>query len=541
MLYYCFFLLYNIAMKTTTYIAIQEAEQAFLHSETTPLKFIRRPDLTLMMRVNLIIQAYRAQQNISKTYIADLAREHQVSRTFIYNLLSRFKRIMQGFFIPEESSDIDSVAVVEARILAYRFEGKSSIEGISSLLVRASSPYTSVGYISQYLKRVGESLPNTLSNYGPEAKTLTFLSDEIFSKSHPILITVDPISSAILRIELSDQRTAEQWRNHFQVIGDHGFNPKLLSSDEGVGLCAAQTEMFAEIPWQLDTFHGIAHRLGEWSRRLEKQAYKAIEAACKDEDILDSAKSDSVIDKRLTRALVADDAARQAIELYDSFRYLYHYLVHQLNIFNANGDLRECADVQLNMEAALDLMEYLQHDLINKEVSSIKRNLPDLLTYLDTAKEAVKNCQGLCSNNDALRALCLAWQWNKATIKSKKTARKHRAIEQREQYLELASLFINDKEKYHKLKAMIFDELDEIVQASSMVECINSILRPYLNASKNQITQEFLNTFMFYHNHRRYRAGKRKGKTPMEILTGQEQKEDWIVFLQNAIREKEPV
>ena len=72
-----------------------------------------------------------------------------------------------------------------------------------------------------------------------------------------------------------------------------------------------------------------------------------------------------------------------------------------------------------------------------------------------------------------------------------------------------------------------------------MVECINSILCPYLNISKNQVSQEFLNIFMFYHNHRRYHAGKRKGKTPMEILTGKEQKEDWIALLQEEIRKKE--
>ena len=131
--------------------------------------------------------------------------------------------------------------------------------------------------------------------------------------------------------------------------------------------------------------------------------------------------------------------------------------------------------------------------------------------------------------------MSLAWQWNKAVIKSKPAPRKHKAIEQRQFYLELAELLIGCKEKYLELKDRIFEELDQIIQASSMVECINSILRPYLNTSKNQITQAFLNTFMFYHNHRRYHAGKRKGKTPMEILTGKEQKEDWVVLLQKEV------
>jgi hypothetical protein len=72
-----------------------------------------------------------------------------------------------------------------------------------------------------------------------------------------------------------------------------------------------------------------------------------------------------------------------------------------------------------------------------------------------------------------------------------------------------------------------------------MVECINSILRPYLNNSKNQVSQEFLNLFMFYHNHRRYRAGKRKGKTPMELLYKNKQVDDWIGLLVKKIESKD--
>ncbi len=95
-------------------------------------------------------------------------------------------------------------------------------------------------------------------------------------------------------------------------------------------------------------------------------------------------------------------------------------------------------------------------------------------------------------------------------------------------------------DSYKDIKLKLFDELDNIVQASSIVENINSILRPYLNQSKNQITQEFLNLFVFYHNHRRYEAGKRKGKTPMEIFTGKRQDKDWIELLTDLIEILEP-
>ena len=73
-----------------------------------------------------------------------------------------------------------------------------------------------------------------------------------------------------------------------------------------------------------------------------------------------------------------------------------------------------------------------------------------------------------------------------------------------------------------------------------MVECINSIIRPYLNNSKNHVTQGMLNLIMFYHNHRRYIDGKRKGKTPFEILTGKDQEKDWLELILDIVEQKDP-
>jgi hypothetical protein len=188
---------------------------------------------------------------------------------------------------------------------------------------------------------------------------------------------------------------------------------------------------------------------------------------------------------------------------------------------------------------ALDLIEGLDHNAINKDIALVRKALPNILTYFADADVAVKNCEKLTDNKDALIALYLAWQWNKSVIKSKQTDRKHHAIEQRDFYYELAMLFVGDEKRGIQLKENVYAELDQIIQASSMVECINSILRPHLNNSKNQVSQAFLNTFMFYHNHRRYHAGKRKGKTPMEILTGKAQTEDWITLLLKKIKHKE--
>ena len=486
-----------------------------------------------------MLQAHAAQRNQTWGVITHLSRQYAVSCTFIYQLLATFKQGMDTLFSPAVTSTAPSRTASEQAILAYRFEGKCSIDAISTLMKREEKPYSSVGYVSQYLSEVGHCLPDTLDNEQGGVRFVVFASDEVFAKSTPLLITVEPISSVILRIELADQRTAAVWSAHWQALKVNGFEARLLTSDAGSGLCAAHQAILTDTPWQLDTFHGIAHRLGDYARRLEKSAYTAIAAVDSREATLSTAKSDVVIDKRLQQCFDAQSVAEQAIERYDHFAYLYRLLTHQLNLFDANGDLRHADDATGQMTAALDLMDSLNHAGISKIVASIQRALPDLLVYFKEAIAVVERCQTVTDNPEALKALCLAWQWDKAVIKSKVTARKKRAIKQRQFYLEWAELWVEEPEKYQTLKDKVLTELESIVQASSMVECINSLLRPYLDSSKNQVTQAFLNTFMFYHNHRRYHAGKRKGKTPMEILTGQPQKEDWITLLLQEVNKSQ--
>jgi hypothetical protein len=67
--------------------------------------------------------------------------------------------------------------------------------------------------------------------------------------------------------------------------------------------------------------------------------------------------------------------------------------------------------------------------------------------------------------------------------------------------LDVAEGLLDDQFVSHK--ALVFEKLDAVVKASSLVEMVHSLLRPSLNSSKGQITQETLNLIMFYHNHRR--------------------------------------
>ncbi len=117
--------------------------------------------------------------------------------------------------------------------------------------------------------------------------------------------------------------------------------------------------------------------------------------------------------------------------------------------------------------------------------------------------------------------LCLAWQWHKRVVNAKQADARHEAAAWEQEMLELTAIpFSGDQASLTTLTEQVYTKLDEIVQSSGLVECLNSIIRPYLNTTRNHVTQELLNLSMFYHNHRRYKAGKRKGHTPMEFIYG---------------------
>jgi len=506
-------------------------------SQKIGIKFMRRPDLTSSKRLYIAATALLAMLNNHWGTISGMAKQFDVSRTFIYMLASTLTE-MDSVLFGTTDQYAESKFVAFQYMLSLRLEGRCSIQAASTIMNRFQISPNATGSISQYLTYFGSLLPNTLSSNDDETKIVVFLSDEIFSKNTPILVTVDADSSAILRIELTNSRKAEEWKHHWQCLEENGIYAAYLVCDEGTGLCAAKKEALPEIVRQSDTYHAIAHVLGLWVERLGKAAYGAIEFEEKCYKNLDSARSERVINKRIDQFEMAEKAANEAILLYDSFQFLYSCLLEQLRVFDVNGTLRNREDAEENIKIGLDLIETLGKKNLTAAANKVRRTLPELFNYFDVAKEVMRKLDQQGIDQNVLCALCLAWQWNKDKIKAKKASRRQQCIQNEYNCLEFTIGHL--QEEYENVKEQVYEELDQIVQSSALVECINSIIRPYLDNSRNQITQETLNLIMFYHNHRRYIAGKRKEKTPMEILTGKKQDKDWTELLFEIVDQKDP-
>jgi len=425
-----------------------------------------------------------------------------------------------------------------SKILSYRFEGAMSLGAISTIMKRQKLDYSGASTISKSLSTMGALIPSVESIPLDEGLKITALLDEIFIGSKPILITVEPKSTVILNIQLADDRSGATWSEHINYLTSNR-NVEIFNAitDEGAGLLCGIKNSLVGVHRQPDSFHALSHRLGDFVRILRAKAYGAIADEYERERVCLSRATDTKFDEKAELYEEACVKTVEAIEKYENFNYLYKHAIRQLNPFHANGEIRNADRARGEIETALELMELLKHEKINKEVKSIKKILPDLLNYFEQTKKSIAICKSLGISDNAIKNLSLAWQWNKAVIKAKNIERKREAKEKRLFYLECSKQILGDR--YEDIKERLFDELDNIIQASSMVENINSILRPYLDRSRNQVTQEFLNLFAFYHNHRRFLDGKRKGKTPMEILTGQKQEKDWIELLTDFIEQKE--
>lgn len=138
-------------------------------------------------------------------------------------------------------------------------------------------------------------------------------------------------------------------------------------------------------------------------------------------------------------------------------------------------------------------------------------------------------------DKNTLEFLTLAWHHEHFFHQTKGKVKRYH-LNEKDFWLNIAE--VRFEEDFKEIKTMVFEKMNSLVRSSSLVEMVNSIIRTYLNNSKGQITQESLNLIMFYHNHRKYKSGKRKGMAPIELLTGNKLEDHWSNLLIKEVKTK---
>jgi len=305
-----------------------------------------------------------------------------------------------------------------------------------------------------------------------------------------------------------------------------------MASDRGAGLMAGYQAACQDGRWVCDQFHEF-QELFHRCQQLERKAYGAITKEHEAVELFDNAKSETNLQKRLGQYERAHQVCEQAMARYDQLSLLLQWLRETLHLCSPLGRLRTVAGVRSELTYLLDMIQEVDDEKLTKLLKPIRSHVDDILVPFEQVESIHGELLELIPE-PIVDALVLAWHHDHLSYQSHgKTKYAHQ--QQSQQWLDFSEGLLDEPFTSHK--ALVFEKLDSVVKASSLVEMVNSLLRPYLNSCKGQITQETLNLIMFYHNHHRYKGGRRQGKAPIELLTGEALQGDWVDLLMQHKRE----
>jgi hypothetical protein len=487
------------------------------------MKVLRRPDIDTVARVHIATQAFLGLGVYGA--ITRIAQSYCVSRLFVYKLLWQLMLLYElEVGAPDAPEAIRKE--VDRHILLLRFEGHCALERISQILKQLGLPFSSVGYISQRLAAYAQALPTEEWTGAP---LLFLLCDEIFTLGQPILLTVEPRSLAILKIELVANREAETWKQHWDALADAGLieHPTVVA-DQGAGLvkgCALLGLMHHP-----DLFH-LLRPLAMWGERFYRRALAAI-AREYERGSVESGRSEAVINKRSAAYEAAKAEAEEQIRRYDNFCYLWTALRQALELFDEQGMIPELTLRKAEVEAIVTLMDELDGTQLHQDLASFASGLAGYWGYYQRAEQVFQAFLRRYPH-EVVQALAYGWQLARQATNSKAYGMRKRLAQDAKFYFSYATTLL--PEVSEALRTEMSAALDAEVRSSSLIENVNSTLRPLLETCRGQVAQQMLDLFAYVHNHRRFVRGKRAGKAPIEILTGKEMAKTWLTSLLETI------
>jgi hypothetical protein len=443
--------------------------------------------------------------------VSGLAREHEVSRKFIYHQVHTAQQALQQAFEPPSPRDDVlfylpvTKAWLQQLVLALVLICHSSYRGVIELLQDLFDYPISLGTVHNVVLSAVPQAQRINQQY--DLSTIQIgAHDEIFQASDPVLVGIDTASTFCYLLSLEDHRDAETWGIRLLELADRGFAPQATIGDGGDGLRAGQKLALPDVPCRGDHFH-LLHDFEAVVSYLENRAYEAI-ATCEKRERARRRLRGRSPQSAAARLWQARAACGPAIALYDDAWLLLEWL--RLDILSLAGPcyaercvLYDFVVAELRARAALcpHRLEPICRLLENgkEKFLAFARQLDDDLKLL----RAEFHCSAELLGR-VLRMLCLSdhdpRRWTEET-----------ALRQ-----QLRGRFWEVCEAVGKLR-------NGTVRASSLVENLNSRLRGYFFLRRH-LGADYLSLLQFFLNHRRLMRSEcpqRAGRSPAEILTGQ--------------------
>ena len=338
--------------------------------------------------------------------------------------------------------------------------------------------------------------------------------DEIFCHRLPVLIGVEPHSLAWLLGQRGPDRTGETWCQALRpwarltdVIVDGGSGLRR-------GLELVQQAWQQEAPLlpplplhtNLDNFH--IQQEGQRALRREWQAAEHlwVRAEAADREVAQADRQGRKKSGPVKRALCAWAQAEQAFTRAEQRERAWQRAVAALALFRPDGRLNDRAGATAEVAAAVAALP-------GERWAKTRRMLQDprALTFLDRVAQGLAEAEP----RPAVREAVVAW-WRRQQRPPRGGRRRPGAaailagVVQAQLCRQLAS-------DWQASAARVGRVLERAVRASSVVECMNSVVRMH-QARHRTLTQPLLDWKRLYWNCRDFAEGKRRGHCPYEHL-----------------------
>lgn len=494
-------------------------------SRTTLYKLEKNPE-SIFSSCNPGPKVYEENKIISK-FTEELIKkeeENQRLRQLIANSNGNeekiLKTILQLASIPVSTREIrDTVEIF--------FEKKISKSKIKKIIIEYS-----------------EKAYNILKNMEIE-KFVEFLGvDEIFTGGELVLVGIDLKSFAVVINEKSNTRNCEAWHQALSLFP----HIKTVVSDRAQGIIKS-VYLYGNAKHQFDVFHFKRDAKKEL-RYLESQAYVEIDKEYKSKTKLEKTKLEN---KQKLEEIYKSckENALHKIEVFDKATKGIELIFEGLDLFDSYGNFQEPSE---NIKKIARGVKVLQEIQGNKKMQNIVKQAlnPNLTLYLEELDEKIfsiviewnPNVRDRKNWRKAVKILASHWYFNnhdKIRVPFKKNENKdlwnirREKINKKLNFNKIANLFdvrilqltlANFQEVLEKINSF----LDNVFRASSLVESWNSQVRIVQQVKKN-FGKKFLSLLAMKWNMTPFENGKRKGKSPFEILGAKTLENNWLDLL----------
>jgi hypothetical protein len=370
----------------------------------------------------------------------------------------------------------------------------------------------SVAKLGRWTKAAGEKAGALLEVLDAISRPLVKVAaaDEIYTKA-PVLMVVEPESLCWVVGQKSDTVSGEAWQKTFATMP----NLEMTVNDEGTGLMRGVKLLSAErvqaggqpVVAHLDHFHSFWEG-GRGLGRMERKAKAALAKAEAAQKELDQRKRQGQsLSGITTRVQIVWQQAEQVFDRWCKYERLWNEAKKALLLVTPEGELN-------TPERAQRLVREALAPLPDAEFGKSKRQLqsPETYTYL---KEVQRKLADLPAPAEvkaaAVKQECLRRRPELLSGESTQAAALRGVL------LMCTVVLSKSEQLGQETMTSVASIFRSAWRASSLVECVNSVVRMQ-QARHRKLSQGLIDLKRLYWNTAAFRTGRRRKKSPYELL-----------------------